>query len=226
MALNTTTARDTYATLSEANAYMAKRLGTTVWDAAGSTDAVKEKALQMAFRSMELLRWGGSVTRNEWGTSTAYALADEVYRGVSGVEETDSWYYCKLAHTSDSSSEPGAGASWSTYWTRMTYKAQWPREYISNLNNDEWDENVIPTDVKNAQAEEALELLTQENDTGISARARLRESGVVEYEIGDLREKYGPAGVSVRYGGQLRSREAYRILRPVVATSFRSVRGL
>jgi hypothetical protein len=76
------------------------------------------------------------------------------------------------------------------------------------------------------QAEEALELLTQENDTGISARARLRESGVVEYEIGDLREKYGPAGVSVRYGGQLRSREAYRILRPVVATSFRSVRGL
>lgn len=51
-----------------------------------------------------LLIWQGA-----WVDPTAYALN-------SGVENDGSSYISILAHTSDSTTEPGVGASWETYW--------------------------------------------------------------------------------------------------------------
>lgn len=44
-----------------------------------------------------------------WLTSTPYVVGD-------GVENDGSSYICISAHTSGSSSEPGVGGSWETYW--------------------------------------------------------------------------------------------------------------
>jgi hypothetical protein len=44
-----------------------------------------------------------------WVTSTSYALNNVVNNGGSS-------YICIFAHTSAESNEPGAGASWETYW--------------------------------------------------------------------------------------------------------------
>lgn len=54
------------------------------------------------------LNWQGS-----WTTATNYAVNDGV---LSDLGSYKSSYICKLAHTSGASSEPGVGASWSTYW--------------------------------------------------------------------------------------------------------------
>lgn len=231
MALNTTTARDTYATLAEADAYFAKRLDTSPWDDA--VDATQEKALKQAFLAMERLRYGGQVTRRTWPDETTYGVGDEVYNPATNPNNTDelmpeaeSWYYCKLAHTAASDNEPGEGASWSTYWTRMTYKAQWPRDDIATLNWDGYNEDTIPQDVKDAQCEEALELLRKVADAGSSTRLRLQREGVVEFAIGDLRERYGENKQNILYGGQLASREAFNILKPALRQSFTRVAGM
>ena len=50
------------------------------------------------------LEWQGA-----WLTATAYAAND-------GVSNDGASYICKLPHTSGASTEPGTGASWSTYW--------------------------------------------------------------------------------------------------------------
>ena len=48
--------------------------------------------------------WGGS-----WLTGISYNVNDR-------VSDNGSSYVCIAAHTSSSSNEPGAGASWTTYW--------------------------------------------------------------------------------------------------------------
>lgn len=56
------------------------------------------------------MNWTGA-----WITSTAYSTGD-------GVNRLGSSYYCKQAHTSGTSSEPGVGASWTTYWDYIALK--------------------------------------------------------------------------------------------------------
>ncbi len=53
--------------------------------------------------------------RGAWVTATAYAE-------LAGVENGGSSYICTTAHTSDAASEPGAGASWQTYWDLVAAK--------------------------------------------------------------------------------------------------------
>lgn len=50
-----------------------------------------------------------TATTSAWTTSTAYALGAFVYVGTTV-------YRCILGHTSGSTSQPGVGASWTTYW--------------------------------------------------------------------------------------------------------------
>lgn len=61
---------------------------------------------------------GGTVPdynwRNNWATGTAYAVDDAVASGV-GTQ-----YICIAAHTSNTPSKPGTGASWTTYWQLMS----------------------------------------------------------------------------------------------------------
>lgn len=64
-----------------------------------------------------------------WSSSTAYNTSGPmiVHNGVR--------YSCISNHTSDSSNEPGAGASWTTYWsededlTDTIFESSWPDEY-------------------------------------------------------------------------------------------------
>ena len=48
-----------------------------------------------------------------WVTATSYSVGNYVKNDYND-------YVCKLAHTSSASDEPGAGASWTTYWTLVT----------------------------------------------------------------------------------------------------------
>lgn len=50
-----------------------------------------------------------------WVTATAYIAGQ-------GVTRLGSSYYCKLGHTSGAASEPGVGASWTTYWDYLALK--------------------------------------------------------------------------------------------------------
>jgi len=52
-----------------------------------------------------------------WLTSTAYAVGAYVGITVSGNYR---WFRCKSAHTSGASTQPGTGASWTTYWTEYS----------------------------------------------------------------------------------------------------------
>jgi len=51
----------------------------------------------------------GLVWQGTWSTATAYTDVDAVFSGGTS-------YVCIAAHTSGSSTEPGVGASWETYW--------------------------------------------------------------------------------------------------------------
>lgn len=51
-----------------------------------------------------------------WTTATAYAVQAKVVR--SGLV-----YYCYAAHTSGASTEPGTGASWTSYWIKKEFIA-------------------------------------------------------------------------------------------------------
>lgn len=51
--------------------------------------------------------------RGAWASGVAYAINDGVVnKGVN--------YICKTAHTSASDNEPGIGANWTQYWTKVT----------------------------------------------------------------------------------------------------------
>ena len=59
---------------------------------------------------------GDSVNwRGTWTAGTAYNILD-------AVEDGGSSYICTVAHTSSTADEPGAGASWSSYWDLMAQK--------------------------------------------------------------------------------------------------------
>lgn len=49
--------------------------------------------------------------RNDWATSTEYLIDDYVQ------EPSGTFYICKQYHTSSSTTKPGTGASWTSYWT-------------------------------------------------------------------------------------------------------------
>lgn len=63
---------------------------------------------------------GGSLNwLGEWTNATAYVINDAVQIGTR-----KSSYRCKLAHTSSATSEPGVGATWTTYWTLFAQAGQ------------------------------------------------------------------------------------------------------
>ncbi len=49
-----------------------------------------------------------------WVTATSYVVNDSV---TIADDSTGGQFVCILDHTSDSTNEPGSGASWTTYWT-------------------------------------------------------------------------------------------------------------
>jgi hypothetical protein len=53
--------------------------------------------------------------KGAWVTSTLYKIGD-------GVQNDGSAYVCILEHTSGATTEPGTGASWSTYWSLLASK--------------------------------------------------------------------------------------------------------
>ncbi len=55
--------------------------------------------------------------RGPWQTGTAYSE-------LAGVEHGGSSYICTVAHNSGAATEPGAGASWQTYWDLVAAKGQ------------------------------------------------------------------------------------------------------
>lgn len=70
----------------------------------------------------------------EWKTGRAYGLGNRVLHNSSGVYAY-SWpcYVCKLAHTASATSEPGVGATWTTYWDpdisiKRYLVAEWQRD--------------------------------------------------------------------------------------------------
>lgn len=70
----------------------------------------------------------------EWKTGRAYGLGNRVLHNSAGVYAY-SWpsYICKLAHTSGATSEPGVGATWTTYWDpdttiKRSLVAEWQRD--------------------------------------------------------------------------------------------------
>ena len=62
------------------------------------------------------LKYVDDVDYSSWATSTAYAVGDLVAHGGKG-------YRCIVAHTSGSSTEPGTGASYTTYWEQTWINA-------------------------------------------------------------------------------------------------------
>lgn len=81
---------------------------TTAHTSTGSFDSTKFKTFGAT---------GGGSNTKFWVTSTAYAVGD--YR-VNVVASNLRWFRCKTAHTSGATTQPGVGASWSTYWTEYT----------------------------------------------------------------------------------------------------------
>ncbi len=75
---------------------------------------------------------GGQIinaTADAWVTATLYAV-DSVVLSGSLV------YRCILAHTSAATSEPGTGATWSTYWVQSNVvetTTQYTQDYLFNL---------------------------------------------------------------------------------------------
>ena len=72
------------------------------------------------------LIWGAYKTatdgfyyRGEWATSTAYYTGDLV------GSDTVSGYRCIVSHTSASATQPGVGASWTTYWESYSAEDPW-----------------------------------------------------------------------------------------------------
>lgn len=53
-----------------------------------------------------------------WTTGTAYALNATVYDAGDGAGVAAMTYKCTSAHTSGSTTRPGIGASWTSYWTK------------------------------------------------------------------------------------------------------------
>jgi hypothetical protein len=64
----------------------------------------------------------------QWLTATPYTVGQVVYD--SNVDYL--MYKCKLAHTSGSTTRPGSGASWTTYWTVVYYNVG---DRVVNSNN-------------------------------------------------------------------------------------------
>lgn len=78
-----------------------------------ASDSASHLATQQSIKAYvdsKCFEWEG-----EWATSTAYVLHDL-------VENDGSAYVCILGHTSGSTTEPGVGASWGTYWDPLVEK--------------------------------------------------------------------------------------------------------
>ncbi|MDQ0391124.1 hypothetical protein [Labrys monachus] len=82
----------------------ASSAGTSATNAGASATAAAASAAQSR------ISWKG-----QWATGTAYAVADAVQNGGSS-------YFCILAHTAGSTTQPGVGASWQTAWSLMAAK--------------------------------------------------------------------------------------------------------
>ncbi len=81
MAVTLTVGTNTYATLAEAVAYMATRLGAAAWDAATADN--QAKALIGAYQALEALRWEGTPTVStqpgQWPRSELYDVNGNEY---------------------------------------------------------------------------------------------------------------------------------------------------
>lgn len=83
----------------------------TITASNGTFDANDNLALEY---SAGAIGPAGITFRDQWLTSTSYAVRDAVYNSAVGAS-----YYCTVAHTSGAASEPGVGASWATYWSLL-----------------------------------------------------------------------------------------------------------
>lgn len=60
---------------------------------------------------------GGFQDEGDWETDKAYLVRNCVANTIATVITT---YYCSVAHTSSAATEPGVGASWTSYWVLTT----------------------------------------------------------------------------------------------------------
>lgn len=75
----------------------------------------------------------GSVdAKGEWQTATYYYAGEEVY--ISGGEG-ETFYWCKVGHTSGATTEPGSGANWQTYWATTDPKVSLTDIYMNKLED-------------------------------------------------------------------------------------------
>lgn len=78
---------------------------------------------------------GGEVdSRGGWATSTYYYTGEEV-SVYDEVEDETTFYWCKQGHTSSSTTEPGTGASWTTYWTTTDPRVSLTDIYLNKLED-------------------------------------------------------------------------------------------
>lgn len=74
--------------------------------------------------------------RKNWATSTAYVAGDNV------VESGDV-YNCILEHTSGSTTRPGTGVSWETYWELITSGTAIYQKKLFKVLSETWDGSEI-----------------------------------------------------------------------------------
>ena len=73
-----------------------------------------------------------NTSRTSWLTSTAYSVGADVVEGT-GV------YNCILAHTSGSTTRPGTGVLWATYWELITTGIGIYQKKLFKVLSQDWD---------------------------------------------------------------------------------------
>lgn len=88
----------------------ASSAGTATSKATEASGYADDAAASAAAAIVAKMEW-----QSDWLTATDYALNDVVFNDGTS-------FICTVAHTSDAPSEPGAGASWTTYWDYVAKK--------------------------------------------------------------------------------------------------------
>ena len=111
-------------------------------------------------------------------------------------------------------------AGWDGTPTTTTQKLQWPRFGVTDRTKTTYnyapgygygyyfDSNIMPQPLKDAQYEEALELLKQSGDPGHQGAMRDQAKGITGLSVYRSSISYG---VVVRFGGTLYSKDAFNL---------------
>jgi len=195
---------DSYVTLAEADAYFLNRSDVANWSAL--SDEQKEAVLKLATKHIDTFRFHGEEIRptpNWYRDKQNLKFPRNTARQKSGVVDSAGVNYLTDSARADEQTEPN------DFWndgcviiTDGTGKGQTRK--ISDFDSatgkitisENWETNPdttsqyrvvekIPKEVKNATFEQALYLTN-----GGGERAKMQSEGVVEYSIGDLRERF------------------------------------